>query len=90
MVRRAVEQARTDQERRDRFARPTKTIVLDRAAGFLSDASDISRESMAHGIHAAFAQMIAQKQLEGVAPSTETILRWLTEREEGAEGPFDY
>lgn len=90
LVRLALEQARADQERRDRLARSTKDIVLDIAADFAIDARDISKESMAQGIHAAFAQMIAEKQLEGVAPSIDSIMRWISERVEAADDAIPF
>ena len=90
MARLAIEAARTDQHRRDILARSTKDIVLDIALTFATDAPDISNESMAQGIHAAFAQMIAEKQLEGVPPSIETILRWISERVDGADDPIPF
>jgi hypothetical protein len=90
MVRRAVEQARADEERRNRLACSTKDIVLEIAVGFLSDAPDIPKESMAHGIHAAFAQLIAENKLKGVAPSRETILRWIMERVEEVGDPIPF
>ena len=81
-------------EKRSRNVWSIKDIVrrVRRAAGVDGIPQGIELEALAHAIVAAIGEMIAAGELEGVAPTVETIIRYLKQSDDvseiGDEIPF--
>jgi hypothetical protein len=90
----AVAKFNEEYERRHRYVWSIKDIVtrVRRAAAVDGIPKGIELEALAQGIVAAIDEMIAAGELEGVAPTVETIIRYLKQPDDvsgiGDEIPF--
>jgi hypothetical protein len=86
----AITKFNEEKERRRHFVWSIEDIVtrVRRAAGVEGIPSGVELEALAHAIVAAIDDMIRAGQLRGVAPTVETIIRYL-KRPDVVPDPYD-